>query len=229
MNELNPIQMKALKYLLFNPKSRFKNLNTESLPTDHFSYHIKSLVDLNLIKKEGQEYSLTLSGKEFANRMDTDNHTIEKQPKVSVILVPIKIVKGIKYVMVQQRLKEPYYGYFGFMSGKVRYGETIFETAKRELKEETDLDATKFRYCYILHEMVYDMNGNILEDKFFNVVEVKNVTGKIKDAEGSKNFWFNKKQFAEMGPKYHNEDEMMDWYLEGRPEFREKKYYIESF
>lgn len=221
--------MKILKHLLFNPKSRDKDLNLEDVPNKAFETHLKALVAIKYIYKYDEDYSLTMEGKEFANTMDTENHKIEKQPKVSVLLIPVKKEKGEKYFLVQQRLKEPYYGYFGFMSGKVRYGETIFEAAKRELKEETGLSAEKFKHCYTLHEMVYDMNGNILEDKFFNVVEVKGAEGDLVDALGSKNFWFNEKEFKKMNPKYHNEDEMKDWYLGKKKGFLEKKYYIERF
>jgi len=52
MDKINEIQAKILCSLLFNPKARFKDLNIDQLTTDNFSYHIKSLLNLELIKKE---------------------------------------------------------------------------------------------------------------------------------------------------------------------------------
>jgi 8-oxo-dGTP pyrophosphatase MutT (NUDIX family) len=45
--------------------------------------------------------------------------------------------------LFQERLKQPYFGYWGLPSGKIRWGETILETALRELKEETGLEADR--------------------------------------------------------------------------------------
>ena len=43
--------------------------------------------------------------------------------------------------LAQQRLKQPFYGFWGRPTGKVGWGETILETAARELMEETGLTA----------------------------------------------------------------------------------------
>ena len=46
------------------------------------------------LKKNSLKYSLTPKGKEFANRMDTEEVSIEKQPKVAVMVVATKIENG---------------------------------------------------------------------------------------------------------------------------------------
>ena len=76
MKELNPIQMKILKHLLFNPKSREKDLNLVDVPTKTFEGHLKEVVGLKYIYKYNEDYRLTVEGKEFANTMDTQSHKI---------------------------------------------------------------------------------------------------------------------------------------------------------
>lgn len=228
MDNLNPLQMEILRELLFHPKIKFTRLNKNKIPSDHFSYHLRILKDLNLIKVQEGSYELTVSGKEYANRMDVVSKTLERQPKISVLIIPVKKFKGVTKYMVSTRLKEPYYGYSGFMTGKIRYGETIQEAARRELKEETNYTA-KFKFLYLLHEMVYDLDGNMLEDKFFNVVEATDIKGELVDEEGSKNTWVTEEEFYKMDPKYHNEIEIYEWYRAKDYSFKEFKYYIEKF
>jgi 8-oxo-dGTP pyrophosphatase MutT (NUDIX family) len=230
MDNLNPIQLKILSTLLFNPKARFRDLNTDSMPTDHFSYHLRVLLGLGLVKKEKLTYTLTSKGKMLASKIDTPIHKMEKQPKVSVILIPHKTVRGKERFLIQQRTKEPYFGYKGFISGKVRFGETLQETAERELKEESGIGG-KFRFRYEIHEMVYDKaTGEQLEDKFFHIIECTQITGKVikKTAEGINQF-VTVGKFRKMRPKYHNEDDMLTWFLEKDFKFKEQKYLIESF
>ncbi|MBU0649828.1 hypothetical protein KJ605_02705, partial [Patescibacteria group bacterium] len=74
MENINDIQLKILSRLLFSPNSRFKDLNTDSLSTDNFSYHIRALIGEKLIVKEGSYYSLSKQGKIVAAKLDTDTH-----------------------------------------------------------------------------------------------------------------------------------------------------------
>ncbi len=220
--------MKILRQLLFYPNSTFGKLNIDKVPSDQFAYHIRTLVEWKLVNKENSRYSLTLKGKEFANRMDTQEFKMEKQPKISVLIIPKTKVKGRVVYMVQTRLKEPYYGYKGFMAGKIRYGEAVTEAAARELREEAGLEAI-FRHVYVLHEMVYDKSGNMLEDKFFNVIEAIDIKGELQSEEGTQNTWMTEDEFINTTPLFHNELDIFRWYKEGDSSFKEHKYYIEGF
>ena len=82
------VQMKILRRLLFSPSAHFSELLRDTdLTSDHFNFHIKKLVDVGYVTKSDDVYTLTRDGKEYANRMDTDQKIIEKQPKISVLLV----------------------------------------------------------------------------------------------------------------------------------------------
>lgn len=207
MEDLHQIQMLILRSLLFNPNSRFSELNIKGLSNDHFSYHINTLMDMNLVEKKDGKYSLTSKGKEFANRMDTDQIQIEKQPKVAVMVIPYKYIKGKKHILIQERTKEPYYGYRGFLTGKIRFGEKIYETAKRELKEETGLDCNSFVIKDLFHDHVVMIeDGKLMEDKMFFIVMAKNPKGNLVNTECGKNFWATEEEFLAMDKKYYNEE-----------------------
>jgi len=46
-------------------------------------------------------------------------------------------------------------GEWSFPGGHLEFGETLFETAKREVKEETDLDVDEFQLISVADEMRY--------------------------------------------------------------------------
>jgi 8-oxo-dGTP diphosphatase len=46
-------------------------------------------------------------------------------------------------------------GEWSFPGGHLEFGETLFETAKREVKEETDLDVHEFELISVADEMRY--------------------------------------------------------------------------
>ncbi len=231
MENLHQIQMLILKELLFHPIARFSELNIKGLSNDHFSYHINTLIELNLVKKGEKGYSLTSSGKEFANRMDTDQVEIEKQPKVAVMLIPYKLVKGKKYLLIQERTKEPYYGYKGFITGKMRFGEKIKETAKRELKEESGLDCNEFKIKTLFHDHVVMIDdGKLMEDKMFFIVGVKNPRGKPTDTPNGKVYWVTEEEFLNLDRKYYNEDAIYQMFKKSRElNITENTYTIEEF
>src|SRR5687768_2225693 len=95
-SEIHPIQAEILKELLFNPELTFSKLNKNKITNDQFNFHVKKLIHDGLLEKtEDKIYKLTLVGKEFANRFDTDKKEIEKQAKVSVKMVITREKNGI--------------------------------------------------------------------------------------------------------------------------------------
>lgn len=185
---LHPAHVAILSVLLFAPSARFAKLQKEShLASDHFNYYLKQLLEEGYIVKEDDAYSLTQKGKEFANRFDTDARTVERQPKVAVCLV---IHDGQGRTLVQERRKQPYYGYWGRPTGKIRWGETIMEAGARELMEETGLTAT-LTIAGTYHKMDHSQTtGELLEDKIFFIIYGSDPVGTlITDFEGGHNQW----------------------------------------
>lgn len=194
---IHEAQMAILRELLFHPSANFAKLQKQTgLTSDHFIFHIQKLVELGLVKKVARgTYSLTPRGKEYANKLDTDSNTIERQPKTAVILAIERSYRGKKQYLFQERLKQPYYGFWGCPTGKIRWGETILQTAERELMEETGLRAD----CEIggvYHEMVYKSEtGEQLEDKIFFIVHCTNPSGRlIEEFEGGRNQWMTREE-----------------------------------
>ena len=189
---IHAAQTSILRELLFRPEAGYAELQKPTgLSSDHFNFHIKRLVELGFVRKrEPGTYSLTPRGKEYANKLDTDNNTIERQPKVTVLLAITKEENGRRQYLFQERLKHPYYGYWGFPSGKMRWGETIIETAARELMEETGLEAD-CRFLGIYHEHTRQAETDeLLEDKIFLAVHCENPRGElIERFEGGRNAW----------------------------------------
>lgn len=189
--KVHDAQTAILRELLFHPHAGFAQMQKPTgLTSDHFTFHIARLVELGLVQKINRgQYALTHKGKEYANKMDTDNNTIERQPKVAVLLI---IERQDGRVLAQQRLKQPYFGYWGRPTGKIRWGETILQAAARELLEETGLTAD-LEFKAIYHKMDYNKeSGDMLEDKLFFVVHCTNPQGDlIEQFEGGRNAWMN--------------------------------------
>jgi ADP-ribose pyrophosphatase YjhB (NUDIX family) len=202
-------QTAILRELLFRPQAGYAELQRPTgLTSDHFSFHVAKLVELGLVDKVARgKYKLTARGKEYANKLDTDQNTIERQPKCAVMLCIEKQINGKRYFLLQERLKHPYFGFWGVPTGKIRWGETILQTAARELMEETGLEAD-FRYVGIYHEHAYQKeSGELLEDKIFHVVHCQNPRGKLtEEFEGGRNTWMTKREASATAKKFDSVD-----------------------
>lgn len=194
--QVHPAQTSILRELLFHPSAGYADLQKPTgLSSDHFNFHIKRLLELGLVLKISTgKYTLTPRGKEYANKLDTDRNTIERQPKVAVLLAVNREKDGVEEFLFQERTKHPYFGYWGFPTGKIRWSESILETAARELKEETGLSA-EYSLNGIYHERTFqEENGELLEDKVFFVIHCVNFTGElIEKFEGGVNRWASPK------------------------------------
>lgn len=218
---IHQTQTDILRELLFQPRAGFTQMQKiAGLDSDHFKFHIQRLIELGYIEKvERGIYQLTTAGKEYANRLDTDKSKIERQPKSAVIIV---LQDEKNNVLVQERLKHPYYGFWGYPGGKIQWGETIMRAAERELLEETGLSA-ELTYMGVYHEHVEEKeSGNMLEDKIFHVFGGRDSSGVLlTEFEGGRNAWKSLDELSSIEKKYASCDIETDVGL-GRITFIEK-------
>lgn len=221
-------QMKILRRLLLSPHASFAELQSQtSMSSDHANFHIKKLVDEGYISKNtNDKYILTRIGKEYSNRMDTEDNIIEKQPKLSVALI---IENDVGKFLAQQRLKQPYYGFWGRPTGKIRWGETMLAAASRELMEETGLTAD-LSVAGFYHKMDYDKDsGDLLEDKLFVLIYGTKPVGElIVDDEGHHNEWLSDEQLHERGKYFQSVPEITAMARKNVLKFMEHKYEYEK-
>jgi len=229
--KLHPAQTHILRELLFHPAAGYTALRQPTgLTSDHFNFHISRLAELGLVNKiKRGRYQLTPSGKEYANRLDTDQNTIERQPKLAVLLGIERQIRGNQtQYLFQERLKNPWYGFWGIPGGKIRWGETLLEAAARELYEETRLTAD-ISYAGIYHEHArLDDNPIPQEDKVFFVMRCQNPKGKLLEKfEGGRNAWFSAREGQRLEPRFLSFDLELDVLL-GKHAFIEQTQHYQT-
>jgi len=204
---IHAAQTGILRELLFHPHADYTALQKPTgLTSDHFNFHISRLLELGLVEKMSRgTYRLSAKGKEYANRLDTDNNTVERQPKSAVMLALTRTRAGKTEFLYQERLKNPFYGFWGLPTGKIRWGETIIQTAERESLEETGLKGD-FTVLGVCHEHVMQTeSGELLEDKIFFIVMGRNMKGKLlADFQGGRNQWMTLDEFIAKEKRFDN-------------------------
>lgn len=228
--EAHETQGAILRHLLFAKEAAFADMQkTTGLTSDHFNFHIKKLVDEGYVEKKTGMYRLSRKGKEYANRMDTDENAIEKQPKISIVItLERKGKNGEREFLFQQRKKNPYYDFWGRVGGKMRWGETVIEAAERELKEETGLEAD-FEYKLLYHKRDFDKEtGKLLEDKIFLCVYADSYKGELSEVfEGGVNRWMTHEEFERQEKRFKSVDEFKDLIDRGET-FAEREFYYDE-
>lgn len=226
----HPAQVLILRHLLFTPQATFTEVQKATdLTSDHFNFHIKKLIEEGYVEKTNKQYKLTHQGKEYTNRMDTDENEIEKQPKVSVAITVERTGKnGEREFLFQQRKKNPYFDFWGRVGGKVRWGESVIEAANRELLEETGLRA-KFEYRLLYHKRDFNKTtGKLLEDKLFLCVYATEYSGELQESfEGGVNRWMTHEEFMTMPKRFKSVDEFLELIDRGET-FAEREFHYDE-
>lgn len=229
--EIHPIQAEIIKRLLLVQSARFAELKPVEVQSDQFTFHIKQLSEAGVIeKKDDGSYHLTPEGKDYANRFDIDSGVAktEKQAKLGVLVIPTrKTENGLEYAM-QERLKQPFFGFRGFVTGKIKMGESVIETAGRELEEEMGLSGDiEFKTVY--HERIYSPSQELLEDKYFFICTAENTRGElIQEFPGGRNSWVPEAD-VEKGQIFYDIADLLALAQTGSPAFSEKSYTVEGY
>ena len=188
---LHYYQKELVKKLTLNHGLRFNELLISGLESEHMNYHLKKLIEFGLVVKDGSRYLLSDEGKDYSNLLDDDLKTIEKQPKTSVIIRGIRHnQKGELEHLLCKRLRHPYFGKVGRLTGKVRFGETLEQAAARELYEETGLEANRYDLDNIYRKIRHREDGGMVQDVIFYTLLTTGFSGTmIAQTSFQENIW----------------------------------------
>lgn len=189
--KLHEYQKQILARLTGSISLRFNELILEGLESEHMNYHLKKLIEVELVQKEDDQYTLTEKGKDHVNMMNDEIEIIEKQPKSSVLLRAVKKDENGNILhLLNKKFRHPYFGKIGRVTGKIQFGETFEEAALRELYEETGLVAKSVTLEQVYHKLRVNEKGETVQDNIFYVMFLKDFTGEfLRKTKYQENFW----------------------------------------
>ena len=190
---MNKSRQNILRKLIHKPNLSFNALWGKEGQSNKFAYHLKVLEEDGLIKKDNEKYQLSHEGKKYATYIEGETGKLEKFPLIGVIIV----VQNKDNFLMMQRTKEPFYGYWGFHGGKLKFNQYILECAAQELKEETGFTC-KLELKGIFSSKTFNNNVQSYNHQMF-VIKATNPEGKLieKNREGI-NKWINEQDIKDL-------------------------------
>ena len=186
---IHNVQHRILRQLMHKPQLSFNQLWNKEGTSNRFAYHLKMLEEQGLIRKNNDAYSLTSLGKKKVVYLEGETGEETTAPVIAVIT----IVFDKQKILVLERSKEPFYGYFGFGGGKLRRDEYILECAGRSLKEETGLSCN-LKLKGLFSSKTYEGDTLLYNHQLF-VVKATVPTGELlASTRKGKNVWMSKTQ-----------------------------------
>ncbi|NPE26936.1 NUDIX domain-containing protein [Methanococcoides sp. SA1] len=127
-----------LRKLMHVPKMGFNELWGNEGESNKFAYHLRVLVEDGLVCKDDEKYCLTNGGKRFCAYIEGGSGKKSRFPLLGILAVIYDEVED-RY-LVMKRTKEPFYGVWGLVGGKMGFDDYIEECGRREILEETGLE-----------------------------------------------------------------------------------------
>lgn len=198
------IKRDVVKYLLTVPYARYSELRPKNIESNLFMYHLSQLVKQGLVEKTAKGYELTPYGKQIADRVSLESLKFRIQPKLITILTVQK--PNGEWALIE-RTHQPFLNYCGFPSGKIHYGESLQESAEREMLEKTGLTGIELtlRGTYIMRYFSDKKVINHIVGYVFSGVAPKSATTNAK-TDMFNSFWgSNDDLYKENSFKGHKE------------------------
>lgn len=235
MIELNKMQVSVLRELSHYPSRRFTDMMAVTgLTSDDFKFHLRKLVKLGLVtKNDDGVYELTKEGKEFANRFDYENGVPIRQPKMTTATYVRRKnpENGQTEYLFYQRLRQPFYEYWGVIGQPVRWGESFEDAATYGLQEQTGLVAPLTLKGFYRQRDAIDDSSDILEDKLFIVFEAVWQGEEPTNWPYAKGQWMTSRQLSNQSKRFDSCVEMLSklendelWFTNNAT-----KYYTKDF
>ena len=92
-------------------------------------------------------------------------------PKTPLLTADCVVVDRDRGVLMVRRKNPPYKGYLALPGGFVEIGETVEQAARRELAEETGMEATKLSLVVVYSKPGRDPRGHVCTVAFLADVE----------------------------------------------------------
>lgn len=208
--KLHFLQKELVRKLTLSPTLRFNELRIEGVESEHMNYHLRKLIETGFIIKNEIHYTLTDQGKDFSNLLDDSMESLEKQPKCSVIINGVRLnSEGHIEFLLNRRLRQPYFGKVGRVSGKVHFGESLKDAAQRELLEETGLTASFWQLEMMYRKVRVREDGTTIQDVFFYIFFARDFEGEFTPKTlFQENFWATKSH-VETSPQIDAYDDLI--------------------
>lgn len=204
---------KSILYTLRHlPAARYTEImKPTGLESDSFKFHIRKLVRSGLIEKHNTIYSLTTIGKEYANNIDSLVGAPQKQPKTSLLLLVTKEDElGEMSYLVQKRLRHPFYGYWGLLSGPAQWGRDFEDTAAQELRKQTGLVAQFSTKSFVRSRDYIQGTNSLLEDKLFIVLQATQPNGELlQEWRWGENTWMSLEKIEQLSKVFPQTKEVI--------------------
>lgn len=163
-----------LKMLRRNTSARFSELMRQTdLTSDSFKFYLRHLVERKYIEKNNNgSYQLTTKGKTFANSLNDEAKEIHKQPKLSIIAIISRTSpSGEREFLLQKRNRHPFFGFWGFISGPIAWGETAQDATLREVEKQANITITDLTVATSYRSRVFLQDDHkLITDTLFTVV-----------------------------------------------------------
>jgi 8-oxo-dGTP diphosphatase len=160
--------------LIHTPRATYNQLWDKKGESSNFAYHLKQLEDEGVIGKFDEGYGLTAEGRKLSAFIEGDTGGKAELPTPIVII----LVRDGDRMLYQQRLKEPFYGVWGPISGKVNFGWNPKDCAIRDLKEESGLETEDIEFRAIQFIKTYE-NDKLLHHHLLYVFETSQFNGTL--------------------------------------------------
>jgi len=128
---------------------------------------------------------------------------------VAVDVVIFTIQNDALKILLIKRKYEPFKGQWALPGGFVRQNESLEAAAKRELKEETNVDAQYLEQLYSFGEPKRDPRGRVISITYFALLESTNLPLKA-ETDVTDVQWFSVKDLPKLG---FDHDEILKYSL----------------